>query len=126
MRRIVISLVLALFSPFVFILGAEPFEMTGGAAGKAVLAGSIALSLYSAIGHFCIARKKGLGFRAGVPGLVVNGLVLIGWCLLIAIVEKPATALSDGVPMLISGCVGSIVGIWMALQTGRRKQVDEI
>src|ERR1039458_4685254 len=64
MGRIVISVVLGLLSPFVFIMGAAPFEVHGSNSVKEVLAGCIAVALYLAVCQFLVARSSGPRLRA--------------------------------------------------------------
>jgi hypothetical protein len=76
MGKIVLSVVLGLLSPLVFIIGAEPFEVRGMNSVQEVLAGCIAVALYLAVCQFMATRNSGGslpvvagGFRAA-PGLV--------------------------------------------------------
>src|ERR1035441_5879140 len=67
MGRIVISVVLGLLSPFVFIMGAAPFEVHGSNSVKEVLAGCIAVALYLAVCQFLVARSSEIVDRAVPP-----------------------------------------------------------
>jgi hypothetical protein len=142
MGRIVISIILGLFSPIVFIIGAAPFAVHGEASVQAVLAGSIALALYLAVCQFLVARSGGRGLRTGIAEIGgldgeaislgqhgrggISGLLfdwpilfamvapLLAMVLLIAAVEKPSTVLAQGIPMLVAGCIGSLAGALLA------------
>ena len=64
MAMTVLSAILGLFSPIVFIVGAIPFSVHGTAPLKAVLAGSVAVALYLALCQFLVARNSAGRTRA--------------------------------------------------------------
>ncbi|HSP33892.1 MAG TPA: hypothetical protein VLU46_06215, partial [Thermoanaerobaculia bacterium] len=55
MRRL-LSIAVGVLAPFVFIAGASPFEIPGQNSLQEILAGSIAVVVYSAICEFFIGR----------------------------------------------------------------------
>jgi len=113
MGMTVLSAILGLFSPIVFILGAAPFEGRGGNSLKEVLAGCVALALYLALCQFLVARSAGSAggtravwsssFAAMIAPLAVAFLA-------IAVMEKPGVDLEQDVPMLLAGCSGCLAG----------------
>ena len=121
-QRIIISFGLGFVSPIAFVLGAEPFEVSGASSVKEIAGGCIAVALWLAIGQYWIARKAGSGLRCSWPGVTTADLVLLGWFLFMTAAESPRTVISQGVPMLVSGCFGSLAGsVIAALQEARTK-----
>ncbi|MGA9624546.1 MAG: hypothetical protein WBQ65_08760 [Bryobacteraceae bacterium] len=110
MGRIVLSVVLGLLSPFVFIMGAEPFEVSGKNSIQEVLAGCIAVALYLAVCQFLVARNSGNRFRADWPILAAMMAPVLAMFFFIAAVEKGDVMLEQGVPMLLAGCIGCLAG----------------
>jgi hypothetical protein len=104
MRAVVLSAVVGFFTPFVFILGAEPF----------LLSGCVPVALYLAIAQFFIARKGDTGLRGKWPTLAAMDAPIVGWVLFIAAVEKRDVVFAQAVPMLLSGCAGSLAGALVA------------
>lgn len=142
MGRIVISVVLGLLSPFVFIMGAAPFEVHGSNSVKEVLAGCIAVALYLAVCQFLVARSSGP--RLGADSAATRGssgeaipswqhktsrisVLMPGWPILVTMVaplltisflmvvtEKRDEVLAPGLPMMLAGCIGSLAGALVA------------
>jgi hypothetical protein len=110
MGKIVLSVVLGLLSPLVFIMGAEPFEVPGKNSVQEVLAGSIAVALYLAVCQFMATRNSSSGLRDDGPILAAMIAPLLAIFLLIAAVEKGDVLWAQGVPMLLAGCVGGLAG----------------
>ena len=113
MGMIVLSAILGLFSPVVFMLGAAPFEGRGGNPLKEVLAGCVAVALYLALCQFLVARSAR---SAGHTGAVwsSNLVAMIAPVpiafLAIVVLEKPAVVFAQGAPMLLAGCTGCLAG----------------
>jgi hypothetical protein len=103
MGRIVLSVVLGVLSPLVFIMGAEPFEVPGKNSVQEVLAGSIGVALYLAVCQFLAVRNSGSGFRADWPILAAMMAPLLAVCLIMVSSDV-------GVPMLLAGCIGCLAG----------------
>ncbi len=57
MAMTILSAILGLLSPIVFIIGAMPFSVHGTVPLKAALAGSVTLALYLALFQFLVARN---------------------------------------------------------------------
>jgi len=113
----VLSAILGLFSPLVFMLGAEPFEARGGNSLKEVLAGCVAMALYLALCQFLVARNARFEdrtlavwsstFAAMIAPVPVAFLAIV-------VLEKPGVVLAQGAPMLFAGCTGCLAGALIA------------
>jgi hypothetical protein len=110
MGKIVLSVVLGLLSPLVFIMGAEPFEARGKTSVQEVLAGCIAVALYLAVCQFMATRNSSSGFRDDWPILAAMMAPLLAMFLFMAAVEKGGVVLAQGVPMLLAGSIGCLAG----------------
>jgi hypothetical protein len=84
-------------------MGAEPFEVPGKNSVQEVLAGSIAVALYLAVGQFLAVRNSGSGFRADWPLLAAMVAPLLAVCLIMGSSDV-------GVPMLVAGSIGCLAG----------------
>lgn len=106
MKRVLLSIALGLSAPFVFLLGAEPFEVRGRTSLKEILAGSVVLLLYSAVCGFWIARKLAAPalVRWPIPAATVLSMLVIS--LVIMRVEGLSVWLFQGLPILLSGSLG--------------------
>jgi hypothetical protein len=100
--KILFSVVAGFFSPIVYIMGAEPFEVRGENSVQEVLAGCIAVALYLAVCQFLAVRNSGSGFRANWPILAAMVAPLLAICLIMVG--------SDGFLILLAGCIGSLAG----------------
>jgi hypothetical protein len=101
MRKIVLSVVLGLLSPFVFIMGAEPFEVRGKTSIQEILAGCIAVALYLAVCQFMATRNSSSGLRDDWPILAAMIAPVLVWCLIME---------DSGLPMLLAGSIGGLAG----------------
>jgi len=110
MGKIVLSVVLGLLSPFVFIIGAEPFEAPGKTSIQEVLGGCLAVALYLAVCQFMATRNSSSGFRADWPILAAMMAPVLAMVLFMAAVEKGDVVLAQGVPMLLAGLIGCLAG----------------
>lgn len=120
MKRVILSVVFALPAPFVFILGAELFEVRGKNSITETLVGCIALALYLGYCQFWVAPKGSREFGAKWPTLGAMTATLLLMLVYMAFKEKMGTVLAQGIPMLVSGCLGSLVGAVVAGQMGQR------
>jgi hypothetical protein len=115
MAMTILSAILGLLSPIVFIIGAIPFSVHGTLPLKAVLAGSVTLALYLALFQFLVARNARFAGRtravwssnfvamiAAVPILFLYNFVS-GW-------GAPGVVVEQGVPMLFASCTGCLAG----------------
>jgi hypothetical protein len=99
--KVVLSVVAGFCSLFVFIMGAEPFEVRGKTSIQEVLAGGVAVALYLAVCQFLAVRKSGSGFRADWPILAAMIAPVLAWCLIME---------NSSLPMLLAGCIGCLAG----------------
>jgi hypothetical protein len=107
MGKIVLCVVLGLLSPLVFILGAEPFEARGETSIQEVLAGCIAVALYLAVCQFLAVRNSSSRLRDDWP--ILAAMVVPPLAVVLFIFERDAV-LTQGVPMLLAGCIGCLAG----------------
>ena len=107
MGKIVLSVVLGLLSPLVFIMGAEPFEARGETSIQEILAGCIAVALYLAVCQFMATRNSSSGLRDDWP--ILAAMVAPPLAVVLFIFERDAV-LTQGVPMLLAGCIGCLAG----------------
>jgi hypothetical protein len=113
MAMTVLSAILGLFSPLVFMVGASIFEVVGGTSLKEVLAGSLAMALYLALCQFLVARSAHSAgdtravWSSNFVAMIAPLAVVV---LAIAVMEKPGVVLDQGVPMLLAGCTGCLAG----------------
>jgi hypothetical protein len=116
MGRILVSLALGVPSIFVFILGAEPFEVRGGTSVglSEVLAGCIALTAYLALAQFLVARKTERTLRADWPLAVAMAVPLLAEFFFVMAVEKHMVVLRQAIPMLLAGAIGILIGARLA------------
>src|ERR1019366_2059536 len=106
MGKIVLSVVLGLLSPLVFIMGPEPFEAHRENSVQEVLAGGVAVALYLAVCQFMATRNSSSGLRDDWPMLAAMIAPLLAICLFMV-----ATGSSDvAVPMLLAGSIGCLAG----------------
>jgi hypothetical protein len=91
-------------------MGASPFEVVGQNSIKEVVAGSLAVALYLAFCQFLVVARGSRRLGAKWPTLVAMAAPLLAAVVLIALVEKPDVLLVQGLPILISGCLGILVG----------------
>ena len=105
--KIVLSVVLGVLSPLVFFMGAGHFEGGGGNLVGIVLAGSIAVALYFAVCQFMATRNSSGGLRANWPILAAMVAPLLAVVLFIL---KGDVELTQGVPMVLAGCIGCLAG----------------
>ena len=103
MGKIVLSVVLGLLSPLVFIMGAEPFEVRGENSVQEVLAGGVAVALYLAVCQFLATRNSSGGLRADWPILAAMVAPLLAVCLIMGSSDV-------GVPILLAGSIGCLAG----------------
>ena len=106
MGKIVLSVVLGLLSPLVFIMGAEPFEVRGENSVQEVLAGGVAVALYLAVCQFMATRNSSSGLRADWPILAA----MVAPLLATSFMMVAAGSSEVGVPMLLCGSIGSLAG----------------
>jgi hypothetical protein len=122
LERFALSFALGLLAPFVFIIGAEPFAVGGRTSVGEVAAGCLGGTLYLAGCQFWVARKENRGLVANWPTVIGMATPQLGVLILMQHVEKRGTVISQGLPMLIAGCVGILAGTVLAAR--RTKQTN--
>ncbi len=104
--KILLSVVLGVLSPLVFFMGAGPYEGGGGNPVGIALAGGVAVALYLAVCQFLATRNSSSGIRADWPILAAMVAPLLAVVLLI----DKGDVVTQGVPMLLAGCIGCLAG----------------
>ncbi len=117
MNKVFLSAILGLPAPVVFILGAELFEVHGKNSFAENLAGCLAVALYLAFCQFWVAPKGRQEFRAKWPTLSAMIAPLLLAVVYIACKQKISFVWAQGILVLVSGCLGSLGGAYIA---GRR------
>jgi hypothetical protein len=120
--RVVLSVVVGLFSPFVAIGGGELFQALfrhGTPLERTtpweVLGGGLLVGLYLAIGQFFVASRERRKLPAKWPTMVAMAAPLVAMCLLSAAVERHSEwAVLAGLTLF--GCGGILLG---AVAAGR-------
>ncbi len=120
MGKIVLSIVLGLLSPLVFIIGAEPFEVRGQNSVQEIAGGCAALAIYLAICQFLVARRSE---EIRTVFFAMTAPVLASFFLVVAL-ERPHTVLVQGIPMLLAGSMGTLFGAWLARYAVRHRRAS--
>ena len=129
--KVVVCAVLSFLVPIPYILGGEPVQQIKGVPTMGWIAvGGLAVVLYCAIVQFCVARK-GHGLAANWPALVAMLLSLIVPLVLLSLAvwtlhpEKIQNhILTSELPILISGYLGSFLGIVLAARVKRQADAN--
>ena len=106
--------VLGLLTPFVAILGAEPFEGQGQNSPKVIVASSLAIALYTAACQFWVVQgiTRALGpVNWPVLGAMVASLLVVT---ILMVLQEEVTWVNYGLPVLIAGSVGGLAGNFLA------------
>jgi hypothetical protein len=110
-----LSFVLGLLAPFVAILAAEPFEVRGQNSLRENLVGYLTVVLYCAFCQFWVAAKGSRGLGAKWPTVVAMNASLV-MIVSMFFTETIGRFWAGGVPLLVSGCLGSLAGAFIAEQ----------
>ena len=112
MAMTVLSAILGLFSPLVFVLGWAPFQVRGTTSLKEVLAGCVAMALYLALCQFLVARSARFAgdTRAVWSSSFVAMIAPVAIWFLVVSGQGRGLVLEQGVPMLLAGCTGCLAG----------------
>jgi hypothetical protein len=111
MEKFFLSVLLGLLTPL-FLIGVG--ETLG------LLPGFLVMGFYVAVCQFLMARREAR-LPVNILTPVGMGVPLIGFFILIAMVEKHEVLMSQGVPMLLAGTVGIAVGAWAARMSRKKK-----
>ena len=110
---------LGLLALFVFVLGAEPFEVPGQNPVMERVGGSLAVAGYCAVCQFLFARrdaKTGISSWRNVAAMVLG---LAAASLFIIAAEGGQQWRYSAVPLLLAGCVGTVVGMAIGHRVGK-------
>ena len=124
--KVVVCAVLAFLVPIVGIVAGELSEHIRWIPYGGIVCGGLAMTLYCAIVQFCVARK-GHGLAANWPALVAMLLpltVLLVFTSLVVWKKHPDNILTNGLPMLISGYLGSFLGVVLAARVKRQADAN--
>ena len=122
--KIFIAFGLGLLTPFVFILGAAPFEVPGQNPVGERLSGSIVLALYLAFGQFMPPRRGESGGAAQWPVVIAMAVPVMAWAVYFIWRDGAESAWIIGLPMLVAGVCGIGAGaILAAWRAGKAKAV---
>ncbi len=125
--KVVISAVLSILVPIPYIVGGEPVQNIKGIPPMGwITAGGLAVVLYCAVVQFCLARK-GHGLAVNWPTLVAMLLSLPVPLVFLSFIvwtlhpdKSRHHILTSGLPMLISGYLGSYLGVVLAARVKRQ------
>jgi hypothetical protein len=125
--RAAIAAALGLLAPIAAIIAGEPVQQIKGMPTIGWVATSgLAVVLYCTIVQFSVAQK-GHGLAANWPALVAMLLsltVVVGFLTLIVYVAHPDHVryhvVTSGLPMLVSGCLGGLLGTVLAARVRRQ------
>jgi hypothetical protein len=101
-----VSLFLGMTALLVSFGAASAFETPGTTSFREISAACVAAALYLAFCQFWVAPRGRSGFWAKVPTLVASVAPLL--------LGVPVTPRFEGIPWLVSGCLGSVVGAMIA------------
>jgi hypothetical protein len=115
MARILLSIVLGIFTLVVFIGAAESFQGKNPTAA-AMAATGLAVALYLAMAQFLVAPQGSRGLRGKWPTVAAMGAPVLAICLIAIASEGGRTGLFSALLMFVPGCLGILIG---ALGAGR-------
>ena len=110
---------LGLLAAFVFILGAEPFEVQGQNPVMERVGGSLAVAAYCAVCQFLFARRDAKIVVPSWRNVAAMVLGLAAASLFIVAVEGGQQWRYSAVPLLVAGCIGAVVGMAVGRRVGR-------
>lgn len=119
MKRILMSIGLGLLTPFIAILGAEPFEVPGKNPLMERVGGGLAVALYCAACQFWLARRNAKAATSTWPSVAAMVLAIGAICLLVIVAEGGQSWRFFAVPVLVAGFIGAVVGMVLGRGTGR-------
>lgn len=116
---VLISIVPGFLVSLVYILGGQPFEVQGqNSAMQETLGGCTAVFLFSTACQFWLTRMGGGGWGIGL--FVMAGMLGTD---LITCAQFVSGGIPHNWPMLVSGVIGSVAGILLALRRPRLKPI---
>jgi hypothetical protein len=118
MKRILMSFGLGLLSPFLAILGAEPFDVPGKNRLMERVGGGLAVALYCAACQFWLARRNAKAAISSWPSVAAMILAIGTICLLVILAEGGQSWRYFAVPVLVAGSIGAVSGMVLGRRTG--------
>lgn len=120
--KIVIAPVLGALTPFVFIIGAEPFEVPGQNPMGERLSGGIFLALYLAFCQFMLARRaEPVGVAQWSVGIAL-AVPVMAWAVYFLWRDGHESAWIIGLPIMAAGVCGIGVGAILAARRADKKK----
>jgi hypothetical protein len=110
---------LGLLALFVFVLGAEPFEVPGQNLVMERVGGSLAVAGYCAVCQFLFARRDARTGASNWRNVAAMVLGLAAASLFIIAAEGGQQWRYSAVPLLLAGCVGTVVGMAIGRRIGK-------
>lgn len=104
--KIIMAFGLGLLAPFVFILGAEPFEVPGQNPMGERLSGGVVLALYLAFCQYKLALKGEPAGATEWPVVVGMAVPVASWAVCFGWRDGLGCAWITGLPMLAAGVCG--------------------
>lgn len=116
------SVVLGVTALFVMFFTGAVTEVPGKNSIWEIVASCLVGALYLGFCQFWVAPEGSRGFRAKWPTLAAMILPLL--CVLVLIFFVETGSLVSGVPWLVSGCLGSLVGAMIAGRVGTQPRLE--
>ena len=110
MGRVLLSVVLGLFSFVVFLGVGELLGVPGQNTIREILGASLAGALYLAVAQFFVAPRGSRRLGPKWPTMFAMGAPLLAMCILVIVAEGGRAWLYSALPMLIPGCIGIVAG----------------
>ncbi len=114
MRQLLLPIGIGLLTPIVAMLGGAPFDIPGQNPPAAILAGSVAVTLYFTATTYGLVRERRLASRVSWPISATLLLSLLAVCVLVTLLEGGMSWLFGGLPMLVSGCLGVAIALLLS------------
>ena len=118
--KIIIAIGLGLLTPFVFILGAEPFEVPGQNPMGERLSGSVVLALYLAFCQLMLTRRGEQGGAAKWPVIIALAVPVMAWAGFFVWRDGPGSEWIIGLPIFSAGICGIGVGAILAARRANK------
>ena len=116
------SVVLGVIAVFVMFLAGAVTEVPGKNSIREIVTSCLVGALYFGFCQFWVAPRGSRGFGAKWPTLVAMILPLL--CVLVLIFFVETRSLVSGLPWLVSGCLGSLVGAMIAGRVSTQPRLE--
>ncbi len=111
MKQILKSIGLGLLTPFIGIIGAEPFEVPGQNPVMERIGAGVAVAIYCAVCQFLITRQNVKSNSPLLPPIAAMVLAIGAVCIILIAVEGPGSLIYFGGPILVAGFIGAVSGM---------------